>query len=94
MSGSTSLRISSHFLTTFITTFYFITGTGGQGFSYNDIPATSTFLYNPYGLWLDEGQGRLYVVDTLNQYVRFVDLSSGIMRAFIGTGEYCKSTMS
>lgn len=47
-------------------------------------PATSTSLYSPNGVCVDNGQ--LYVVDFSNHWVRVVSLSTGIIATLAGSG--------
>ena len=49
-------------------------------------PATEAFLNFPYSLAIDDA-GNLYVADTENHRVRFVDAQSGVISTFAGTGE-------
>jgi sugar lactone lactonase YvrE len=54
--------------TQFITT---VAGTGSGGYSGDDVPATSTALRKPRGLWLDES-GNILIADTDNHRARLV----------------------
>lgn len=70
--------------TGFVTT---VAGTGTEGFTSDNQPATSTNLDSPAGLAVDS-TGNLYIADTHNHRVRRVDLASGILTTVAGTGFY------
>ncbi len=57
-----------------------VAGSGGDGW-----PATSAQLNAPGGVALD-GLGNLYIADTANNEVRVVNLSTGIINTYAGTG--------
>jgi sugar lactone lactonase YvrE len=59
------------------------TGTAGNGASGNS--ATATNLNGPSGVAVDSS-GNLYIADTNNNLIRKVDLSTGILTTFGGTG--------
>lgn len=63
-----------------------VAGTGKRGFSGDGGPATKATLSVPHSITLDN-QGHLYICDIGNHRVRVVDLKSGIIRTFGGTGE-------
>ena len=63
-----------------------VAGTGRAGFAGDGGPANRAVLNQPHSLQLD-GRGHLYVCDIGNQRVRVVDLDSGGISAFAGTGE-------
>ena len=67
-----------------------IAGTGKPGFSGDGGPATQARLNYPHSIALDD-DGNLYICDIRNHRVRRVDLNSGIITTFAGTGEQ-KST--
>ncbi len=63
-----------------------IAGTAGKaGYSGDGELAIQAKLQSPNGLALD-GLGNLYIADTANNVVRGVNLSSGIITTFAGTG--------
>jgi sugar lactone lactonase YvrE len=64
-----------------ITTF---AGTGAMGFAGDGGPATAAQLNGPRCVAVDPGN--LYVVDNLNNRVRRVDLATGTITTFAGTG--------
>ncbi len=81
-SGNQVLELSSGVLTT-------IAGTGTQGFSGDNGPATSAQLNLQQGLLLPSGvavdtSGNLFIVDSGNQRVRTV--SNGVIATIAGTG--------
>ncbi|HZT32261.1 MAG TPA: SMP-30/gluconolactonase/LRE family protein [Bryobacteraceae bacterium] len=63
-----------------------IAGTGKPGFSGDGGPATQAQLRQPHSIALD-GRGGLLICDIGNHRIRRVDLSSGIITTFAGTGE-------
>jgi streptogramin lyase len=62
-----------------------IAGTGAAGFSGDGGPATKAKLSRPHSITLDN-QGNLYICDIGNHRVRIVNLESGIIDTFGGTG--------
>lgn len=62
-----------------------IAGTGEEGFSGDGGPAVKATLNNPHSIALD-GKGSLYIADIRNQRIRRVDLKSGKISTFAGTG--------
>lgn len=63
-----------------------VAGVDGQGFSGDDGPATSARLNFPIALAAN-GTGRtLYIADRDNDRVRALDLATGIIHTFAGTG--------
>jgi streptogramin lyase len=63
-----------------------IAGTGVAGYSGDDGAATSAQLNAPRDLEIGP-EGDLYIADTDNGRVRAIDLSSGVIRTVVGTGE-------
>ncbi len=63
-----------------------VAGTGEEGFSGDGGAATEAKLSRPHSIELD-GNGSLYIADIGNHRVRRVDLESGIIDTFGGTGE-------
>jgi len=63
-----------------------VAGTGVAGFSGDGGPATAAQLRQPHSIALD-GAGTLYICDIGNHRVRAVDLRTGVIRTFAGTGE-------
>jgi sugar lactone lactonase YvrE len=63
-----------------------IAGTGKKGFSGDGGPATKAEFSSPHSIALD-GKGSLYIADILNHRIRRVDLKSGIVTTWAGTGE-------
>jgi len=62
-----------------------VAGSGVQGFSGDNGPATSAALDSPQGLALDAGS-TLYIADTHNQRIRKVNLTSGTITTLAGNG--------
>jgi streptogramin lyase len=62
-----------------------IAGTGKAGYSGDGGPGTEAQLREPNGLALD-GKGKLYIADVADQRVRVLDLESGEIETFCGTG--------
>lgn len=63
-----------------------IAGTGARGFSGDGGPATEALFNRPHSIALD-GKGSLYVADIGNHRIRRIDLATGIVTTFAGTGE-------
>jgi DNA-binding beta-propeller fold protein YncE len=63
-----------------------IAGTGEVGFSGDGGPATQAKLDKPHSIVLDNSGG-LYICDIGNHRIRRVDLDTGIITTFAGTGE-------
>ncbi|HEX2689206.1 MAG TPA: hypothetical protein VHN14_21440 [Kofleriaceae bacterium] len=61
-----------------------IAGTGQNGFSGDDGPATQAMLYHPRDLEIGP-DGDLYIADTDNGRVRAINLTSGTIRTVVGT---------
>jgi streptogramin lyase len=70
-------------LTGFIST---VAGTGKRGFSGDSRAAILAQLSSPHSIALDD-RGNLYICDIGNHRIRRVDLKSGIITTFAGTGE-------
>jgi DNA-binding beta-propeller fold protein YncE len=67
-----------------VTTF---AGNGSTGFGGDDGAASRAGMVEPNGLALDPGENRAYIADVADHRVRVVDLASGIIWTFAGTGE-------
>jgi DNA-binding beta-propeller fold protein YncE len=63
-----------------------VAGTGVAGFSGDGGPAARAQLRQPHSIVVDPG-GRLLICDIGNHRVRQVDLSTGIIDTYAGTGE-------
>jgi sugar lactone lactonase YvrE len=63
-----------------------VAGSGGPGFDGDGGPATAAKLRQPHSICFD-ADGRLYVCDIGNHRVRRVDLDTGTIATFAGTGE-------
>ncbi len=66
-----------------VTTYTIDTVAGGA--VYDNLPATSTPLSSPIGLWLDRN-GALWIADTGNLVIRRLDPATGILRVVVGGG--------
>ncbi len=64
-----------------------IAGTGARGFSGDGGPATMARLYLPGRVYRCPVSGRLYVADTYNHRIRWID-GDGVIRTFAGNGTY------
>lgn len=62
-----------------------VAGTGTQGYSGDGGPATQATLAFPYGATFDASEN-LLISDTSNNVIRRVDLTSGIITTYAGTG--------
>src|SRR5205823_3876917 len=63
-----------------------LAGTGEHGYSGDGGPATLAMLREPNDVCLD-GKGGLLIADVQDQRIRRVDLRTGLMSTFAGTGE-------
>jgi DNA-binding beta-propeller fold protein YncE len=63
-----------------------VAGTGKPGFAGDDGPATAAIFDLPISVLLDRSNG-LLICDIKNHRIRRVDLSTGIVSTFAGTGE-------
>jgi sugar lactone lactonase YvrE len=62
-------------------------GTGSAGFSGDGAAANRAQLRQPHSIALDPGGRRLVICDIGNHRIRRVDLATGIITTFAGTGE-------
>ena len=62
-----------------------VAGTGERGFSGDGGPAVQARFDRPHSIALD-GKGSLYIADIGNHRIRRVDLETGIVTTFAGTG--------
>jgi len=60
-------------------------GTAGSGYSGDGGPATSATLYNPTSV-VQDGTGNLYIADSLNNRIRMVSATSGVITTVVGNG--------
>ena len=63
-----------------------VAGCGMMGFGGDGGPATSAKLNQPHSLGFDPA-GDLYICDILNHRIRKVDMKTGVISTFAGTGE-------
>ena len=71
-----------------ITTIAGIHNSTGTGFSGNNGPATSAQLATPWGLALNASGTILYIADRDNNAIRALNLGTGILTTFAGTGPF------
>jgi DNA-binding beta-propeller fold protein YncE len=64
-----------------------LAGTGEAAYSGDGGPAARAGLAEPNGLALDAAKRQLYIADVADHRVRLVDLSSGVIATFAGTGQ-------
>ena len=64
-----------------------VAGNGAAGYSGDGGPASRAGMVEPNGLALDPAQHRLFVADVADHRVRVVDLATGTISTFAGTGE-------
>jgi streptogramin lyase len=62
-----------------------VAGTGKPGFSGDEGPATAAALNQPHSIQFDS-HGDLYICDIGNNRIRKVDMASGVISTFAGTG--------
>jgi streptogramin lyase len=67
-----------------------VAGTGEHGFSGDGGPATSAQFNQPHSIAFDAA-GDLYVADIRNNRIRRIDMKTGIVTTFSGTGELATS---
>ena len=63
-----------------------VAGTGKAGFSGDNGPANRAELRDPHSIQFGP-DGSLYIADVLNHRIRRVDMTSGVISTFAGTGE-------
>jgi sugar lactone lactonase YvrE len=63
-----------------------VAGTGTPGYNGDDIPATQARLDGPRNAVVDS-VGNIYIADSLNNRVRYVDAHTGIITTFLGAEE-------
>jgi DNA-binding beta-propeller fold protein YncE len=63
-----------------------LAGNGSSGYSGDGAAASRAGLVEPNGVALDPEQKRLFIADVADHRVRVVDLATGIIRTFAGTG--------
>ena len=71
-------------MTTSITS---IVGNGEQGYSGDDGPATLATMDNPFHVEFDPSYRWLYIADCFNYAIRRLDMQTGDLTTFAGTGE-------
>jgi streptogramin lyase len=62
-----------------------VAGTGKPGFSGDGGPASTAALNQPHSIQFDP-QGNLYICDIANNRIRKVDMTTGVISTFAGTG--------
>ena len=68
-----------------------VAGTGAAGFGGDCGPASRAGMVEPNGLALDPAQRRLFIADVADHRVRVVDLTTGMISTFAGTGQAQRS---
>ncbi|MBI3809310.1 MAG: SMP-30/gluconolactonase/LRE family protein [Nitrospirae bacterium] len=63
-----------------------LAGTGAARFSGDGWPADTMALNEPVALALDEQRGRLYIGDLANYRVRMMELKTGVISTYAGSG--------
>lgn len=63
-----------------------VAGTGTAGLGADNVQAINSQLDTPLGVCLDPGGKILYIADTNNNRIRKLDLTSGFIDTFAGTG--------
>ena len=63
-----------------------LAGSGAAGFSGDGGPASRAGMVEPNGLALDPAHDRLFIADVADHRVRVVDLATGTISTFAGTG--------
>ena len=63
-----------------------LAGTGAARFSGDGWPADQYALNEPVALALDEARGRLYIADLANYRVRMIELKTGVLSTYAGSG--------
>ncbi len=67
-----------------------VAGTGNPGFAGDDGPATQAMMNQPHSIQFGpqyNGGGDLYICDILNHRIRKVEMKTGTISTFAGTGE-------
>ena len=64
-----------------------VAGSGGLGFSGDGGPAEDAFMDDPQAVATADGSAILFIADTGNQRIRTVDLGTGEIETFAGSGE-------
>jgi len=63
-----------------------VAGNGSKGYSGDGGPAAEAGLVEPNGVALDRGGKRLFIADVTGHRIRSLDLNTGIISTFAGTG--------
>ena len=69
------------------TTISSIVGSGAQGYTGDGGPATLATMDNPFHVEFDPSYRWLYIADCFNYAIRRLDMHSGELSTFAGTGE-------
>jgi NHL repeat len=65
-----------------------VAGTTGNGYGGDNAQASSAVLNGPSGVAIDQLTGNVYIADTLNNRIRMITKTTGIISTVAGTGEY------
>ena len=68
-------------------TIHHMAGTGQKGFTGNGGPAKEATLSGPKGVSISRDGKRVYLADTESHSIRYIDLTTGKLELFCGTGE-------
>lgn len=68
-------------------TVHTVAGSGEEGFSGDGGPATGARLKQPHSIQFDRSGENLYICDILNHRIRRVDLATGTITTWCGTGK-------
>jgi len=72
---------------------YTVAGNGKAGYQGDNGPAVNASLSAPFGLTVDNS-GNIYIADTYNYVIRFVDQSTGTISTIAGNGLVCAKATS
>ena len=64
-----------------------VAGTGEAGFSGDGGPGTSAAMSQPHSIQFDQSGERLFVCDIKNHRIRAIDIATGIISTWCGTGK-------
>ena len=65
-----------------------VAGTTDSGYGGDNAQAVSAVLNGPCGVAVDQSTGNVYIADTLNNRIRMITKTTGVISTVAGTGEY------